>query len=352
MVYNKILNTLNTYNKKTIDEKVVRNSNSNIDYIDYFNIINKLIEDKRLEPIKSSGPNGMNPPLHKRYRIIKDENSYEHLIEEIRFLDTVFNIEAYLLNPERYLEHKDFILKIDDFIKNRREELEIEASVNERSFQILGQEKAFKVHKIMKSIFVFNPQLEKTLNFYDTPEPFFTHHIKDIDPLEKINILIIENKDTWYTLRKLLTPNSNTLFGIDFHILLYGEGKKIARTISSLTDFKNIILKDIKAIFYYFGDLDYEGINIFKSLTKRNEELDIRLLTPLYKEMIKLSKKIELPTTKDLQKEKNIDEFLKDFNNEEKRYIENILKSRKYIPQEIISYREFLRLLKMRDSYV
>lgn len=350
MIYNKIVKYINSYNRVTINEMELRNLSYGLEYLDYYNAIINLIEDKRIVPVKSSGSNGMNPPLHKRYTILKDEKSYQHLIDEIRLLDSCFNIKAYLDQPSQYAEHREFIIQFDKFIKTRSNDLEIEASINERSFQIFNLEKAIKHDRTIKSILNLNTRLAQKLNFYNTPEPFFTHYVSSEDKnLKVLNILIIENKDTWYTLSKLLSLEKRNIFGIDFHILLYGEGKKIVRTSSSLTDFTNVILDGQECIYYYFGDLDYEGINIFNNLVQNNKELDIRLMSSLYVEMIRLSKRINLPDTKELQRVNKMDDFLKQFNEENVKCIKMILQDRKYVPQEIISYIEFSKFITAGD---
>lgn len=350
MIYDNVLKFLNTYNNKRINESALRRVALGADYSDYYKTINMLVEDNKLSPIQISGPNGMNPPLHKRYTIIKEDISFEPLIDEIRLLDSTFDIDAYLTQPSKYGEHRDFILPLDHFLKNRREDLLTEVSINERSFQIFNLEKVLKEDKILKSIIMTNPKLEKILNFYNTPEPFFTYNINcDDKNLKTLNVLIIENKDTWYTLRKLMSSEKSNLYGINFHILLYGEGKKITRTSSSLTDFNNAILEEQVITYYYFGDLDYEGINIYKNLIRYNKNLDIRLMTSLYEEMLNLSKNINLPITKEHQRENDIEDFLSNFNSNNVTYINIILKNRKYIPQEIVSSIQFSKLIKVRE---
>jgi len=349
MLYEKILKYIQTYNKKKINELELRKVDLRANYLDYYNVIIKLIEDNKIKPILSSEPNEMNPPLHKRYTIAEEKISYEQFLDEIRLLGPTFNIEGYLTQPYKYEQHRDFILPLDKFLKTRRDDLKIEVSINERSFQVFNLEKALKEDKILKSILIINPKLEKVLNYYNTPEPFFTHYINSDDKnLKTLNILIIENKDTWYTLTKLMSPEMSNLFGINFHILLYGEGKKITRTSNSLTDFNNAILEEQVITYYYFGDLDYEGINIYKNLIRNNKNLDIRLMTSLYEEMINLSSDINLPITKEHQRENDIEDFLSNFNADNITYIKTILKNKRYIPQEIVSSIEFSKLIKVR----
>ena len=142
----------------------------------------------------------------------------------------------------------------------------------------------------------------------------------------------------------------NELFGIPFHILLYGEGKKINRKSSSLTEYDEITLNSKNGKYYYFGDLDYEGISIFNDLVVNNSALDIKLMTPLYCKMLLAAEKITLPMTKDLQNEKDLGRFLSYFDIEYKEIILYILNSRKYIPQEILSYRDFVKFINEKSE--
>ena len=84
-----------------------------------------------------------------------------------------------------------------NFFKNGRPSTPL--SINERSLQIFGNEK-----------FLASPDCKKILNqyglsmglfnVYSTPEPFI-YYTKHNDSK---NALIVENKDTWYTMRKIL----------------------------------------------------------------------------------------------------------------------------------------------------
>jgi hypothetical protein len=135
------------------------------------------------------------------------------------------------------------------------------------------------------------------------------------------------------------------MFGIPFHILLYGEGKIINRKYSTLTDFDEITLGGFKSKYYYFGDIDYEGINIFTELTEQNPTLDIELMTSLYCKMLDKSKDILLPVTKDKQSDKSMGAFLTYFQPKEQTMLMELLKQRRYIPQEILNYGDFLWII-------
>ncbi|MGB7604534.1 MAG: Wadjet anti-phage system protein JetD domain-containing protein [Lutisporaceae bacterium] len=355
MEYKALLNKLNNYKGIRISEKKVREMSEVKDYEEYYQLMVSLIENKVINPVKDSGPNGMNPTLYKRYNVIKEQEDYDALIFDIRLLHPILNIEGYLLQPAKYMSHKKWIEPLNTFLITKNEYLDTTVSINERSFQIFYQEKALKDDKELAGILNFNKEIRDYLNFYITPEPFFDHNIFSDSYLKQdiINVLIIENKDTWYTLRKIMDSKTNELCGIQFHILLYGEGKKINRKSSSLTEYDEIILNTRISKYYYFGDLDYEGINIFNDLILNNPTLDIKLMTPLYCEMLLMSEKVDLPITKDLQNKKAIERFLSCFDIGYQERVLYILNSRRYIPQEILSYRDFIKYFnEKREVYV
>lgn len=379
---NQISKKLLEYEKSRISEKELRKYISVLDYEEYYKIVAELVKNNIITPVKSSGLNGRRPPLYKRYNVIKQEKNYDDLISEIRLLNDKLNIEGYLADPEKYIKHKPWLLPLDHFLKHRSKSLEIPLSINERSFQIFKKEKALREDKELAAVLNFNPGLKEVLNYYHTPEPFFMHNItnygikggeKDnnenminIQPQQleqnlqyrqqrlqqhkkQLNILIIENKDTWYTLKNIMSPNLNCLAGINFDSLIYGEGKKIARKMDSLTEFDKSFFEGAKTTYHYFGDLDYEGISIFYDLINVNSMLDIKLMKALYIAMLNASRDIieELPVTKEKQVKKDelLDWFISFFEPEYQAIIKDILEADRYIPQEILNNEDFRKLI-------
>jgi hypothetical protein len=343
---------IKAYPHVRITEKELREYVSAQDYGDYYKIMIELVESNVITPVKSSGSNGMRPPLYKRYNIMKPAVKYDELIPEIRLLNEKLNIEGYLNEPEKYKNHRDWILPIDNFLKNEAAKLEIPCSINERSFQLFQKEKALRENRELAVVLNFNPGLKNALNFYDTPEPFHAFYTSRIDvglTNRILNILIIENKDTWYTLRNRMKPGFCSIAGLSFQCILYGEGRKIARIKDSLTDFDHCYFKDAKTCYYYFGDLDYEGIDIVHDLINANPLLQINLMLPLYHSMLDASEGIPLPMAKENQKNKAGEWFLSYFNLERQNKIKSILESGRYIPQEILNNSDFMKLI-CRDS--
>jgi hypothetical protein len=347
MLSSEVRKAFESFAGKRIPEKQIRAMLQVADYEEYYKLFQEMLDEGLLEPVKSSGFNGMNPPLFKRYRVYKPEESFDNYIPEIRRLHSALNIEGYLNNPKMYKEHKKWLDPLDAWLKVNDSKLDIPVSINERSFQIFHLEKALKEDKNLSIVLNYNQGIRELLNYYDTPEPFFTHNIiimpHNYD--NEINILISENKDTWYTLRKLMNQSKYYLFGIPFHVLIYGEGKKINRKYNSLTDYDDVTFSGYKTTYYYLGDIDYEGIYIFSDLVNQNPNLDIRLMTPLYRKMLDKSKNLPLPVTKDKQSPHAMDGFLSYFEPEEQVTILKILEKRRYIPQEILNYKNFLEII-------
>ncbi len=322
------------YNGKKIEEKYIRDTFQVNDYEEYAKIIKKLTSDKIIKGVKSQGNNGMIPPLYKIYQVEKERKDYSEYILEIKLLSPLFNVEDYIKRVEKYVNNREWILKLDKFLKEKYIELKEELSINERSFQIFGEEKFLKEN--YKAIFEINPLLEKELNFYKTPEPFFSY---DIDIYKnELKALIFENKDTWYSFGKFLKENKNIKKSFQFDVLIYGEGKKITRNYDSLTEFSETKYRGKSIEYFYFGDIDFEGIKIYENLKKVNPNLKIQLMNEFYKELIERSRGKNLPKTKDKQIEILEGVFFDEIKSDIE-YVKEILKNRNYIPQELLNYK-------------
>lgn len=316
-----------------------------MEYLSFADLINIYVNENILAPVTASGKNGRSPALFNKYRI-KVVNDYESVLEDIKKLYPSFNIFKYVKNPENYLKYKYEIDMLSDFLWKNKELLIVPVSINERSFQIWGKEKLLKDSSIINKIFYYNDMDLSLLNYYETPEPFFEYIYYSGDIM---NILIIENKDTWFSLRKIMREERRNCLFRNYHILLYGEGKKIISRNDRFKEYDSLLSKS-KNTYYYFGDLDYEGIEIFQKLKANNEYININLCTELYLLMLKESEKFRLPDTKSGQKKTDIELFLQNFNNENKQKIINILDNGLYIPQEILNYKLLLSIMKNGDA--
>ncbi|MGL5615072.1 MAG: Wadjet anti-phage system protein JetD domain-containing protein [Sarcina sp.] len=313
------------------------------EYTELCNEIEKLIDSGRLKFVKSSGENGKNPSLYKKYKVIKEKEDFSGYLEELNYkISTKLDINYYKNNLSKYKEQRSYILQLNDFLNDKYCLLKREVSINERSFQIWGREK-FLQRELGKSILKNLGLSLNYLNIYDSSEPLAYYSKTKKSPQ---NILIVENKDTYFTIRKYLinldklSLNKDAMGSIlneDIGTVIYGAGKRV---IKSFEDYKisleeHLLNKENKIL--YFGDLDYEGIVIYESFYKKfHKDFEILPFINGYEEMINkaLREKIVLPESKEGQN-KNIEKlFLNRFTEDCKEKINSILEENKYIPQE------------------
>lgn len=158
-------------------------------------------------------------------------------------------------------------IKLSNFIKNRR--INSEMSVNERSFQIFGDEK-FLASDEGKTLLRKSGLSYGFLKVYQTPEPFIFYCAENASK----NVLIVENKDTWYTMRRVLKEGGNIL-GLDVSVLIYGEGRKIQSSLAYAKE-AEVREKFEEKTFLYFGDIDSSGLDILVKLKSKYPEFFIK----------------------------------------------------------------------------
>ncbi len=303
------------------------------DYPDLCAAISQLLELCLLKQMGSSrNTNGMVPPLRLRYRILRPQADNTDALGEIRKLSTELNISGYLQKPELYRKHRDILLPFNNYIKKRDDCLANPMSRNERAFSIWKNEKQLdSTH--CQSVLRFNGW-ENRLNYYPTPEPFFDY----LAGGQICTLLILENKDTWYTLRRLFLqfPERHKLFGVRLDGIVFGEGRKATRP-HALEEYA-ALLQGKTPRFLYFGDLDYAGIDIFLSAAEQNPSLNIFLFLPAYQAMLQCGREGGYGRAHtDQTKPSRMAEFLSLFTPEEAAEIEKMLAEGRYLPQEILT---------------
>ncbi len=316
---------------------------SEVDYPVFYEIIAKLIKKGELIPIKNSKTNGKKPALKNSYWYYEKEEDYSEYKEEIRFslapvLDTIY----YESHPEQYVKDREKILLLSDYLKNREDGLSYPETVNERSFEIFGREK-FIDREGGEKLFSHLNIADDLLNFYRTSEPmsYYSH-----DKRSPQIFLIIENKDTFYSMRRYLIESGKQILGMEVGTLIYGGGKNIWRTFEDYVNQVEPYFCHEKNRVYYFGDLDYEGIDIYERLVSTYPDTEILLFQKAYERMLKKAKEWgtggkKLPKTKEGQKNKMSGSFLCQFREETQREILELLEQRCYIPQEILNVRDW-----------
>lgn len=309
------------------------------DYQSIVDFVMDKIEAGDIEPIRSSGINGKTPALFNRYRIIDLEVDNSEFENELKFkLHSSLKIDYYLKNINKYKEDRKYILQLNNYISNHKEFLNEPVSMNERSFEIWNREKFLQKEggfRILKNLGL----TQEDLNIYETREPlsYYSHH-KNIPQ----NILILENKDTFYSMRRYLINGNKNIFGLPIGTLIYGKGKGIIKSFKDFTFCVEPYLSNNLNQIIYFGDLDYEGILIYEQLsTVFMDRIPIKPFNEAYLYMLRKAKEINLPETKEGQNKNIGSYFLNSFNDDDKKEMLEILRSNKYIPQEILSSRDF-----------
>ena len=233
-----------------------------------------LIDMGRIKPIISSPTNGKHPALHTRYWIVEEEKDYTELIEELRnSVSPIIDIDYYLKHINVYEKERQYVTELSDYIIKCKEELSVKISENERSFAIWRKEKflsgktydGISAGEVLKHCGV-----EKDyLNVYRTAEPLAYYSCnKDIPQ----NILILENLDPFYSIRRLMTEGINNICGTLYGTLVYGGGKRVIRAFEDFEISAEPYMRDYRNHLFYVGDLDYEGIAIYEGLVKKVKE--------------------------------------------------------------------------------
>ncbi len=316
-----------------------------VDYLEFAEYVKEQEDAGILKPVKSSRLNGKKPALYQSYHIITTPPDYKLYQEELLYqLDFSLNPEYYLKNMEKYKEDRSYVLLLSRYLKKMRESLNVPASLNERSFEIFHREKFLQKEGGMRILKNLSFGLEE-LNIYQTSEPLaYYSHFKSVPQ----TVLIIENKDTFYSMRRHLLAGGDTIFGEEIGTVIYGGGKAIYKAFS---DFKICVedyLSEKKNKMLYFGDLDYEGIIIYEGLYEQMKGVfEIDVFCDAYEAMIQKASKDgvvslkELPDTKEGQNRSIGTKFMNSFSEKTQGDIRRILEEGKYIPQEILQMKDF-----------
>jgi len=332
---NFIKNEIRNLNKKTFEislmeikvERKFRNYIHIGGYEYFFSIINSLVKEGYIVPVKNSGYNGRAKPLYKRYRRVDKKENLDYLKVDILSLHPLINNNRYINNLEKFNRDKEYIKELDNYLKNKNN-LKYRFTANERSYEIFNDEK-FLLSKRGENILRYlNIELED-LNCYKTDESFF--YI--LEKKDKTTALIIENKDTYTTLYKLFIEKEGLdLFNYKINLLIYGEGKKI---INSFKYVEDIVETNSIEIVLYFGDIDPEGLRIYEKLYEKYLNYSIIPFEEMYDLLIEKSK--DLKNIKNSQRTYLESIFTKKLSNKTGNKIMDIVLNKKYIPQEALN---------------
>lgn len=177
------------------------------------------------------------------------------------------------------------------------------------------------------------------LNCYETAEPFSCYAHERRTPQK---ILVIENKDTFFSMRCHLLGGASAILGETFGTLVYGAGKRV---LSSFRDFSvsaEPYMKERANELLYFGDLDYEGVGIYENLAASlAPQWEIKPFAAAYRAMLAKGAGVALPRTKEKQNRHITGAFFACFPAADVLAMRKILEAGRYIPQEILNLEDF-----------
>ena len=327
-----MLEYLKKYNRKTIDiydlafeyrkKSLLLWSQDEIN--DFLNKLHNINEEKIIELKKS--PKGESKldfiqrkiSINKWNLIDKSNNINSRLFNKDLGIDGSY----YLKNNEQYNLDKIYIERLVDFLISNTGQL----TLNEIGYLIFKDEKALtqpdKAKINGKRIFL-NLKLDiNNISYTETIAPFYYPTLSNGN-----DIIIVENKDTCFSLLRLLKENESNIKGI-----LYGEG----RAIIKIFNFLHVYGLDNSSSYLYYGDIDQEGLDIFRSLVERYPNYDIKLSKVLYHNLL-TSESRPLINKRNLNNS-NIERVIKDLCDDDKKIIISVLENNGCIPQEALNY--------------
>lgn len=315
------------------------------EYTLFYSIIKKL-EQKEIIKKYGKDSNGRRVnPLNLKYRLINNVEKDLILSSEAKqllySLNKNIDTSYYFKNIDELEKDKNKLIILSDFLDSINENTHY-ISVNERSYELFGYEKALKGAKESVGSKKESNILQRTkldidkLNCFETYTPLQCYILPNFYKKESRSILIVENLDTYWSFHRAL---NDTTLGDDLDMLVYGGGNKVAGNFQfhrhySISENDNIL---------YFGDIDPAGLVIYKNIQRFNKNLNIKLAKDLYKLAL------EIGINKGVQNIKNrnqtfleeslIEEILSQLDIESAKKFKDIIYNDKYIPQEVLNYR-------------
>ncbi|MCI8950622.1 MAG: hypothetical protein HFG49_11375 [Lachnospiraceae bacterium] len=322
---------------KRISLEEIIEKKQGLDYGQQYAYVIERIESGKIRPVKASGKNGKKPALYREYWIVEESNlDRKALLEELTF-DMVpeISIDYYRAHLDCYQKERHWVQMLNWYLKNSKEKLGQPESINERSFEIWNREK-FLLKENGKKIISHCGLEPELFHMYETTEPlaYYSHTRKTPQ-----NLLILENKDTFFSMRRHLLEGGREIFAVSIGTLIYGGGKRIIRSFQDFDCCMEPYMRADGNQIYYFGDLDYEGIGIYESLVTAFEgQWEILPFIPAYQAMLKKARYVkELPGTKEQQNHNIRGSFFHWFDEETAVEMQKILEAEQYVPQEIIN---------------
>ncbi|KQX46072.1 hypothetical protein ASD40_18175 [Paenibacillus sp. Root444D2] len=286
-----------------------------------------------LQMVPSLGRTGKRLSLAYQYNVQKNrlmQDTHKEINRARLNLHLLINLDTYYsLKSSIWEEDRPFIERIDAYLKKNMLP-STPAPEPERSFELVADEK-WITEKQGKEMLIRIGLWDKLLILpVDDPLMFAVNPYVLTNSVHKH--LIVENKTTYQALLQVLPD-------VPFATLIFGGGYRVTKSIELLP--MQLPLRDAAHEFYYFGDIDKEGIHIWHLFNKRVLTLFGRpasLALPFYRACLSR----EFASGKENQRnfEQALQAFVSHFTEEEQIKIDRCFAAGGYFPQEILPTHE------------
>ncbi|MGO4532449.1 Wadjet anti-phage system protein JetD domain-containing protein [Paenibacillus sp. 2TAF8] len=290
-------------------------------------VVVELEKEEVMKSVKSAGRTIKQPSLSYRYRVNRPVIMKQHnrQLQQYRLnIHSAIQLDSYFGLPEQQFEaDRPWIDRIDQFLKTEGLPLST-VPAPERSYQLTGNEKW--ITDLGGAALLKRLGLWDLLCIHPVSDPLMLavnpSMLTEALPLRCIH-LVVENKTTFQALLPLL-PSSV------FNTLIYGCGNKITGNLDMFRLQYPVPHREHR--FFYFGDLDYEGIRIWYEANK--QQVMIPAL-PFYEAC--LEQPYVLGKNNQRRVDQAIEAFVSFFNPQKQAQIKYCLQAGGYYPQETLS---------------
>lgn len=322
----KLAEFLSSYSKSKVSILQLTEQCPELSYEQFAQEILALEQQRMLSAVKASGRNGKEPALANTYKVNKmlTRSTLREQVKQLKKrLHPAIWVEYYLTKTVEELARDQWALeRLHAYLQHGFPTTK--ALAQERSFEIVQDEKWITEkggRQFLEKVRVW--ELFEVWPIAD-PVSFAVNPLR-LDATRH-KLLIVENKATFYSLLPALKDST-------FTALVYGQGNAITGTMEALPYQLPLHYEHVQ--FYYFGDLDAEGIAIWYSLSQRYETT---LALPFYSAC--LQKQAVEGKAYQRKNEDAIAAFTRYFTAEDAQTITEALYSGRYYPQEIVKAEE------------
>ncbi|MFD0692603.1 Wadjet anti-phage system protein JetD domain-containing protein [Paenibacillus sp. GCM10027628] len=290
-----------------------------------------------MQMVQSKGRTGKQPSIAYQYKVQKSRLK-EDLHKEIHrariFIHPLIGLDAYYsLESGDWELDWPYIERIDAYLKSHTLP-KTPVPAPERSFELVGDEK-WITDKHGKELLIRTGLWDK-LHIIPVADPL----MMAVNPGYIANTihrhLIVENKTTYQALLQALPD-------VPFTTLIFGGGYRITKSIELLP--LQLPLSASIHQFYYFGDIDHEGIAIWHMLNERVLEWfgsPAKPALPFYRAC--LDRSFVYGKENQRNNDQAVQAFMRHFSQEEQARISAPLAAGGYYPQEILHTQELCAL--------